>query len=126
MAEKKEYVGVISERNRTRVISVEKGSNTHKLAEQAEGDGYFRGWKLANPSQVKKAAEEKKSVKNAGGNEGSKPTTEAKEATNESTGAEPEKESDQKEPQSEVPNAPAPTPEVKKNKGGRPSKKEAK
>jgi len=56
----------------------------------------------------------------------SKQTTEAKEATNESTGAEPEKESDQKEPQSEVPNAPAPTPEVKKNKGGRPSKKEAK
>ena len=115
MAEKKEYVGVISERNRTRVIQVEKGSNTHKLAEQAEGDGYFRGWKLANPSQVKKAAEEKKSVKNAGGKDGKEETTQDQGSENplggggeaqEGTQGEQGTQSEEKVGE-EVPNAPA-------------------
>jgi hypothetical protein len=124
MAEKKEYVGVISERNRTRVISVEKGSNTHKLAEQAEGDGYFRGWKLANPSQVKKAAEEKKNARSAEGKEGSEPTKSTEPTANENTGGESAGEGEEGKGQAQE-QTPAPQGKPKRQ-GSKQTKKEAK
>lgn len=99
---KKEYVGVINARNKTRVVMMEVGSPTHIKAMKGIGN-----WSLANPEQEKAYTEKKSSAKSA---DVEKPTQTVDETPNA-----PEPNTAQPEPTEELkPKA--------KSKGGRPKK----